>query len=119
MKAFLRIVAVALLFLIASVAVNSWRTRSLLRKAQTIHLGDPKHQVRAILGKPVCVFSPGLFNRTERWAYGDRYFLCRPSAEFPFVLSAKLRWFGPDDQDVVVAFDRSGRVVKVRIPERE
>ena len=58
--------AALLLFL----AVDAFRSRSAVKKAVAIKVGDSKQQVRRVLGRPSSIGVAGIFDHTETWAYG-------------------------------------------------
>jgi hypothetical protein len=94
--------------------------RSYHVKARQVHHGDSKGRVLNVIGKPTCVFLPRtmLFNQMNRetWIYGRQFTLKHAiSAEPPFFWPIRLR-FGPFEDDVIVEFDESGKVIRIYIP---
>ena len=59
-----------------------------------------------------------LFSDTaETWAYGARFTLKDAfHPEFPYFWPFKLRFLGPDADDVAIEFNAAGQVVRVSIP---
>jgi outer membrane protein assembly factor BamE (lipoprotein component of BamABCDE complex) len=112
----------ALLFLVLLLALyDATRPASYRRRAVSIHPGDTRAQVRAVLGSPASSFSvstPNLFFPVpERWMYGStcdwRYWRHPFSSDFfSFV------HLSPRDNDVVIDFDKSGIVQNVVIPQK-
>ena len=104
---------------------NLWHWRSLRKRALSLQPGDSKEQVRKALGKPVQIFMPSpqartnflaalLSVRSETWAYGGSFDISLVfHGESPLVF----RIFKPDDKDMSVVFDSSGRVEEVLIPK--
>jgi len=102
-----------------------WNSGSVRRRALSVKPGDSKVQVQKALGRPVKIFTPlpqartnitaWLFSvRSETWAYGRRFDLGLAfQGEFPI----PYRMFSPEDKDVSVVFDSSGRVKEVIIPK--
>jgi outer membrane protein assembly factor BamE (lipoprotein component of BamABCDE complex) len=125
----LGIIFVLILALAALVVGIDWlSTHTSTTRVRAVRVGDTKHQVEQILGRPVTTFTPLpeartnfvaalLSVRAETWAYGSRLELRRPfQAEFPYFLPVRLRLFQPDADDVSIEFDSSGRVSKIVTP---
>lgn len=126
MKRFAIIIVVLVTLAVAALTVlDTLRSRSFVRRVQSIRIGDSKERVLATLGRATTVFTPpqqiprGLYLgvHVETWAYGKRFDWqhCFHS-EFPFFWPLKFRLFGPDGDDVEVEFDSTGRVTRVSTP---
>jgi|YelNatPaOPRAMG01_1025707.scaffolds.fasta_scaffold53320_3 outer membrane protein assembly factor BamE (lipoprotein component of BamABCDE complex) len=85
---------------------------------QSVLVGDSKEDVLRKLGKPSAIFT-NVFDYLkyggEVWAYGRELDLrAAIRGEFPF----KLRIFAPDENDIVIIFDSSGRVKQIQTPKK-
>jgi outer membrane protein assembly factor BamE (lipoprotein component of BamABCDE complex) len=120
MKNKLGIIVVMILALAALAVGIDWvSTRTSTTRVRAVRVGDTKHQVEQILGRPVTTFTPSfLFGvRSETWAYGSRLELRRPFiAEFPYFFPVRVRLFQPDADDVSIESDSSGRVSNIVTP---
>ena len=125
----LRLFALAIFILVLAVVfIDNLSTYSLATRARNLRVGDSKHHVEQILGRPMGWFQPPpqtptnliaalLSVRAETWAYGSRLELRQPFiSEFPYFFPFRIRLFRPDSDDVVVEFDSGGRVSKLIIP---
>lgn len=117
--------AAAVLF-VTPLLHDVWRMRCLPGRAKAVKIGDPKTQVQNLLGQPDAMFARGsglldgavfgLIPKTpEQWAYGKR-FEYHLAGQFPYLYLWRFRLFGPDTDDVVIQFDRKGRVSAVITP---
>ena len=134
-----RNVAVGVLLLAAIVLLLETFGKPPLRKrAALVQIGDSKARVRLILGKPSASASHqpprdggmGAFldavlteGYPEWWSYRTggilHEFDWQPiSTNLPWLVVPKMRisLFRPDEKEVAVYFDSSGRVAKVHIP---
>lgn len=111
--------------LITPLLLDAWRMSHLPSWAKAVRIGDSKTRVENLLGQPSGQFARGsglldgalfgLIPKTpEQWAYGSRYEY--QLSEFPFVWRYRWRLFGPDADDVVIQFDRNGKVSAVIDP---
>jgi hypothetical protein len=97
---------------------------SLNSRAAAIQIGDSKADVSRRMGEPDVIFEAttdaGWFSRDhETWAYGGSITLRDAfHSNFPYFFPFKLRLFGPHSDDVAIQFDKSGRVLHIRIPKR-
>jgi len=119
------------LLLSSPVWTDLWRVYRLKSKAGKLRVGQSRDRVRDILGEPDAVFAKGtglldgmtlLGSRVgpspERWAYGRRFDWKNAfQKKFPYFLPIRFRFFGPDDQDVVIEFDDRGMVSAIEIPK--
>ena len=125
----LGMIALAILLLAMDVvSIDSVSTHSTVTRVRKLRVGDSKHEVEHILGRPVSVFKPLPEARTnlvaallsvgsETWAYGSRLDLRQPfCSEFPYFYPFRLRLFKPDSDDVAIEFDSGGRISKIVIP---
>lgn len=114
MKLTLRMAAAFLACLMALLTVDDCRTRSALRRAKAVKVGDTKQQVRNVLGRPSAVTTAGIFDNSETWAYGG-------FVDWRNLLSSPIhiRLFGPDADEVAIRFNNSGRVSKIIQPEAQ
>jgi outer membrane protein assembly factor BamE (lipoprotein component of BamABCDE complex) len=98
--------------LMALLTVDDCRTRSALRRAKDVKVGDTKQRVRNVLGRPSAITVAGIFDNSETWAYGGY-------VDWGDLLSCPIhiRIFGPDADEVAVRFNNSGRVSKIIMPE--
>jgi hypothetical protein len=111
--------------IIALTGLDTFRSKSFVRRVKSIKVGDSNEQVVAALGRATEVFLPPkkvpsgwyLGVRVETWAYGRRFDWqhCFYS-EFPYFFPFKVRLFGPEADDIEVEFDSAGRVSRVRTP---
>ena len=103
-------------------------SHSLRRKAASIHTGDTKAQVVAALGPatdivPAPTAAPNMslgLPQPVSWCYGARFdWRLSFSRQFPFIVEVVDRsWsFCPWARDIVVEFNRAGRVVSVQFPK--
>jgi hypothetical protein len=118
------ILALPILFVMLLSLGDLWHSHSLRKRALSLQPGDTKEQVQKALGKPLQIFMPSpqaktnfvaalLSVRSETWAYGRWFDLSLVfHGEFPVVF----RMFKPEEKDVSVVFDGSGRVEAVQIP---
>ena len=111
-----------LLFVVVLLALyDSTRPASYRRRAVSVHVGDTRAQVRAVLGQPTSSFSVStpnpLLNVPERWMYGStcdwRHWRHPFSSDFFSFVQ-----FFPRDNDVVIDFDQSGIAQSVVIPQK-
>ena len=113
---------VALLFVIILLALyDVTRPASYRRRAASVHVGDTRAQVTAVLGKPTASFSVSspnlLFPVPECWMYGSTcdWHHWRHPFSYKFFSFVQL---SPRDNDVVIDFNKSGIVQNVTIPEK-
>jgi hypothetical protein len=85
---------------------------------QRVQIGDSKSVVLSKLGNPVAVFTndfASLKYGGEVWAYGREF---DPKAvlrgDFPF----KLRFFAPEDGDVLIVFDTTSEVKSLQVSKK-
>ena len=127
MKRFTVIGVLFLLLVMVPTVVDSIRSRSFVARVHTIKVGDSRNQVIAVLGRATQVLTPppkiprGLYLgvRVGTWAYGSRFDWrhCFYS-KFPYFWPLKFRLFGPDVEDVEVAYDSAGKVSGVWTPTK-
>lgn len=122
------IVVMTLALAALAVGMNWLSTRTFMTRVRTVRVGDTRHQVEKILGRPVAAYTPLpeartnwvaalLSVRSETWAYGSRLELRDPfQSEFPYFCPIRLRLFQPDVDDVAIEFDSSGRVSQIVTP---
>ena len=122
------ILSVAIGSLALCVIVGATGSHSLRRRAASIHSGDTKAQVIAALGPatdivPTPRATPNVslgFPQPVSWCYGKKFdWHLSLSRRFPFIVEIVDRsWsFYPWARDIVVEFDRAGRVVSVQLPK--
>src|SRR2546426_992786 len=124
MKRILLFAAILFLAIAGVIGLDIFHGKSLRPRAQAIKVGDSRQRVEQVLGRPIVVFTPpsegtkGLvIVRPETWAYGRRLQLRDAFyGEFPYFRPLRVRLFGPDDDDVAIEFDASGKVSSVSIP---
>ena len=117
---------------IASVALYATcgvvRPHLLHQRAATIHIGDTKGRVVAVLGwatdtVPAPTATPNFslfFPQSVSWCYGSKFdWHFSFSRRFPYLVQIVDRsWsFYPWPGDIVVQFDKAGKVVGVQIPK--
>ena len=114
--------ALLVVLLMSLTLADARRSNSLRKRAMLLKPGDSKADVRRVLGRPTCVFSPPtnanlgvwlLSVHSETWAYGSTFDL--PLA-FRGESPLRFRIFRPDSNDVVVIFGSSGRMSQVAAP---
>jgi outer membrane protein assembly factor BamE (lipoprotein component of BamABCDE complex) len=96
--------------LLVFLAVDAFRSKSAIKRATVIRIGDSKQQVKRVLGRPSDIGVAGFFDHSETWAYGG--YMDWQGVTF------RLRLFGPEDNEVAVQFDKAGKVSQVFIPKK-
>jgi hypothetical protein len=118
--------AVVLLVVAAAWFIYAWIwPRRYGNLAAQIHVGDDRARVHAVLGAATETttsdggFLSSLFFPHEVWFYGDTFEWGTPiSTDFLWVLCPvrpKFRLFKPDQGDVAVYFNSSGKVTRVEV----
>ena len=113
MKLIARIAFLLLACVMVLLTVDACRARSAPGRAKAIRIGDTKQQVRRAMGWSGIVTTAGIFNPSETWVYGGyvdwKHMMSRP---------VRIRIFGPDEDEVAIRFDDSGRVSRVIVPKQ-
>lgn len=115
--------SVALSVIFSATGLHSFRDRAAL-----IHCGDTKAQVVTALGPATAIVPAPTatpngslgFPQPVSWCYGKKFdWHLSFSRQFPFVVQVVDRsWsYYPWVRDIVVEFDRAGRVVRVQFPK--
>jgi hypothetical protein len=121
------ILAVLVVLTIAGwIAFDAFRPRAFAARAQKVRIGDSKEKVLAAMGRATTEFpaqkgSPGaiiLGVHAETWAYGST---CNWQdclhPHFPYFWPFRIRLFSPEDDDVAIEFDLSGKVSAISAPK--
>ncbi len=91
--------------------------------SQQIKVGATKPQVRALLGSPLGDWEQSGFlfgSGPPQWCYGTVFearYILQNAAPLPLPLPLNIRLFGPGERDLVITWDKSGRVTEVKRPE--
>lgn len=105
--------------------VEQARLDQLIQASTRLKQGDDEARVLAVLGPPIArwqrrdLITSFIFGDSQpQWAYGthlDMSEIFMPDSAFPNI-PLKLRLFGPDEDDLVIVWDRIGTIASVVRP---
>ena len=113
------------LWLITIGTVERVHLHHVVEVSRQISVGATEADVLAILGEPNGRYAEGrgLFgigSRPRRWMYGTTInlrYLIVPEVPFPSPIPINIRWFGYDEDDLVIDWSRDDKVAKITRPE--
>ncbi len=106
-------------------AIDQARVNRLVDASAQLKKGDDENKVLSVLGRPSVrwehrdILMLLTLQPSRQWAYGtflDMSGLWSPDSLVPSLLPIKLRFIGPDEDDLVVVWGADGRIAWINRP---